>query len=200
VPPKPVEPKSNVDRDLQRLESDLKQLEAEYNMFFAGRLPKPPWETRSRVEALVKQYDRGHMTNTGDRFRFLTLQSRFAAFVDLWDRGLRAREEGRPGPFGPKPVTKVPATQKKVEDRILHVSSFRDPLREMDKLTELYESLSEARREVGEEQVPFHKFADLVKKQVKKLRETGSPEVAFRVAVKDGKVNLTARALKGVSE
>ena len=47
--------------------------------------------------------------------------------------------------------------------------------------------------------MPFHKFAELVKNQVKKLRETGSPEVAFRVAVKDGKVNFTARALKGVT-
>ena len=27
-------------------------------MFFSGRLPKPPWETRARVAALVKQYDR----------------------------------------------------------------------------------------------------------------------------------------------
>jgi len=39
-----------------------------------------------------------------------------------------------------------------------------------------------------------------VKSQVKKLREGGSPEVAFRVAVKDGKVNFTARALKGTKE
>jgi len=29
------------------------------------------------------------------------------------------------------------------------------------------------------------------------LKEKGSPEVAFRVAVKDGKVNFTARALRG---
>jgi hypothetical protein len=191
-------PPTNVERDLQRLEAELKQLEAEYNMFFAGRLPKPPWETRSRVEGLVKQYDRAYIQNYGDRFRFHTLQSRFSMFIDLWDRGMRAREEGRPGPFG-KPRSKE-LEKKRPEDRILHVSSFRDPLREMDKLTELYESLSEARREVGEENVPFHKFADLVKTQVKKLRETGSPEVAFRVAVKDGKVNLTARALKGVSD
>ena len=109
------------------------------------------------------------------------------------------REEGRPGPFaikrGPiEPEKKLP------EDRILHVSSFRDPVREIDKLTELYESLAEARREVGEDAPPFHKFAELVKNQVKKLRDTGSPEVAFRVAVKDGKVNFTARGLKGVSE
>ena len=33
----------------------------------------------------------------------------------------------------------------------------------MDKLHDLYDSLAEARREVGEEPVPFHKFAELVK-------------------------------------
>ena len=192
-------PPSTIDRDLTRLETDLKQLEAEYNMFFAGRLPKPPWETRARVEALVKQFDRGHIPNTGDRFRFTTLQSRYATFIDLWDRGLRAREEGRPGPFTRK-HTPAEAVKKGPENRILHVSSFRDPVREIDKLTDLYESLAEARREVGEDAPPFHKFAELVKNQVKKLRDTGSPEVAFRVAVKDGKVNFTARGLKGVSE
>src|ERR687898_1558809 len=90
-----------VQRDLQALAADLKQLEAEYNMFFAGRLPRPPWETRARVEALVKRWDRGVIETSVDRFRFQTLQARFAAFVDLWDRGLRSREEGRPGPFAP---------------------------------------------------------------------------------------------------
>ena len=191
-------PPSSIERDLQRLEADLKQLEAEYNMFFSGRLPKPPWETRARVEALVKQYDRAHIVNTGDRFRFTTLQSRFATFIDLWDRGLRAREEGRPGPFAQQ-RSKQPE-KKGPEDRILHVSSFRDPVREIDKLTELYESLAEARRDVGEAAPPFHKFADLVKNQVKKLKQAGSAEVAFRVAVKDGKVSFTARALKGAGE
>lgn len=189
----------DVDRDLQRLEVELKRLEAEYNMFFSGRLPKPPWETRSRVDALVKQYDRAYIQNYGDRFRFTTLQSRYATFIDLWDRGMRAREEGRPGPFAQvrKPE---PAGPAKPEDRILHVAAFRDPLREIDKLTDLYDSLVEARREVGEQAVPFHRFAELVKTQVKKLQQSGSPEVAFRVAVKEGKVSFTARALKGVKE
>jgi len=189
----------SIDRDLTRLEADLKQLEAEYNMFFSGRLPKPPWETRARVDALVKQFDRAYIPNTGDRFRFSTLQSRYAAFIDLWDRGLRAREEGRPGPFMHQRAGKEPE-RKGPEDRILHVSSFRDPVREIDKLTELYERLAEARREVGEDAPPFHKFAELVKNQVKKLRQSGAPEVAFRVAVKDGKVNFTARGMKGVSD
>lgn len=192
-------PAPEIDRDLRRLEAELKQLEVEYNMFFAGRLPKPPWETRSRVEALVKQYDRAFIQNYGDRFRFQTLQSKFMTFADLWDRGLRAREEGRAGPFSQKRPDQ-PAEPKRSDDKILHVAAFRDPVREMDKLHDLYNSLVEARRAVGEEAVPFHKFAELVKNQVKKLQSSGTPEVAFRVAVKDGKVNFTARALKGVSE
>ena len=190
---------TSVERDLQRLETELRRLEAEYNMFFAGRLPKPPWETRSRVDAIVKQFDRGHIPNTGDRFRFLTLQSRYAAFIDLWDRGLRAREEGRSGPFVHKRKEEK-VEPKKAEDRVLRVAAFKNPVQEQDKLHDLYDSLVEARRSIGEDALPFHKFADLVKTQVKKLRESGSPEVAFRVAVKDGKVNFTARAMKGTKE
>jgi hypothetical protein len=177
-----------------RLEADMKRLEVEYNMFFSGRLPKPPWETRARVAATIKRFDQAYIQNYGDRFRFSTLQARFAAFINLWDRGMRAREEGRAGPFGPK--QNDAATDAKASgDRILHVAAFRDPLLETDKLKGLYESLVEARRDVGEDAVPFDTFANLVRDQVRKLKTDGHPEVAFRVAVKDGKVNFTARAL-----
>jgi hypothetical protein len=148
---------------------------------------------------MVKRLDRARLSNYGDRFRFTTLQSRFAKFIDLWDRGLRAREEGRPGPFAQAPRA-TPAAPKRPDDRILHVATFSDPLREMDKLQDLYDSLSEARREAGQDQIPFHRFADLIKTQVTTLKERGSAEVAFRVAVKDGKVAFTARALKGITK
>lgn len=192
---------TEVERDLQRLAAELKRLEAEYNMFFSGRLPKPPWETRSRVEALIRQYDRAQIRNHSERFRFGTLQARFSTFVDLWDRGMRAREEGRPGPFSQPRGDKGRSKDEPNEgDRILYVAAFRDPVEEMEKLTDLYESIAEARRQVGDDPVPFHKFAELVKGQVARLRLGGSPEVAFRVAVKDGKVSFTARALQGVDE
>ncbi len=188
---------TELERDLRVLEAELKRLEAEYNMFFAGRLPKPPWETRGRVEALVKRLDRAYIQNYGDRFRFNTLQSRFSTFVELWERGMRAREEGRPGPFAPPRPAETRKAPAQRGDRILHVAAFTDPMKEIDKLHELYDRLAEARREVGEEAVPFHKFADLIKNQVTKLRKSGTPEVAFRVAVKDGKVSFTARGMKG---
>jgi len=190
---------SDIDRDLRRLEAELRQLEAEYAMFFSGRAPTPPWETRGRVEALVRQYDRAHIANFGDRFRFTTLQSRFTVHAELWDRGLRAREEGRPGPFAWRaPATEPPTPHH--EDRIVHVACLRDPLVEFDKLTELYDSLSEARREAGEKPVPFPRFAALVKQQVARLGHAGSDEVAFRVALKNGKVSFTARPLKGARD
>jgi hypothetical protein len=184
------------ERELQILEVELRKLEGEYNMYFSGRSPRPPWETRSRVELIVKKLDRAYIQNYAHRFRFTTLQARFAAFVDLWDRGLRAREEGRPGPFVRKRSEEKKAPPK-VEDRILFVTAFSDPMKEMDKLHDLYDTLRDARQELGEENVPFHKFTELVKNQVAKLKKDGAPEVAFRVSVKDGKLNFTAKGLKG---
>ena len=192
-----AEPSADIDRELMVLEAELKRLEAEYNMFFAGRLARPPWETRGRVEAMVKRIDRMHLANYGDRFRFSTIQARYATFVDLWDRGLRAREEGRPGPFAQQQRTPAAEKPQRAEDRILYVTTFNDPIREMEKLRDLYDSLADARREVGQDAIPFHKFAELIKTQVSTFKEKGSEEVAFRVAVKDGKVAFTARAMRG---
>jgi hypothetical protein len=191
-------PAHETDKQIIRLELELKRLEAEYNMFFAGRLPKPPWETRSRVDHLLKTIERGHLQNFGDRFRLSTLQARFAAFVDLWDRGLRAREEGRPGPFTHLKADKK-VEEKAPEDRVVFSAAFRDPMAEMDKLHDLYDSLTDARRQAGTDSVPFEKFAEMVKTQVDKMQAAGNAEVAFRVAIKDGRVNLTALALQGAA-
>ena len=188
---------TEIQKDLQTLAAGLKQLEAEYNMFFAGRLPRPPWETRNRVAALVKKWDRGYIQTAADRFQFDTLQRRFQTFIDLWDRGLRAREEGRgTGPFAAPPPREAPKP-KAADAKVLHVTAFQDPMRELDKLHTLYDSLMDARRESGADVVPFHRFAALVKDQVTKLKSDGSEAVAFRVAVVEGKVNFTARVVKG---
>jgi hypothetical protein len=187
---------TEIARELQVLEAELKRLETEYNLFFGGRLPRPPWETRSRVENLVKRLDRTNINNTGERFRFSTLQSRFSTFVELWDRGLRSREEGRPGPFAqPRPAPS--RATKHEDDRILHVTTVRDPMREMSKLHELYDQLVEARKTVGKQAMPFHQFAELVKTQVTSLKGKGSEEIALRVAVRDGKIALTAKPVRG---
>lgn len=189
---------AEINRELTAFEADLKRLEAEYNMYFAGRLPRPPWETRARVEATVKRLDRTSITNYGVRFRFNTLQTRLSRFIDLWDRALRAREEGRPGPFSQvrKPGA-APPEPEPVQDKIYKVETFNDPSAESDKMQKLYESFVEARQQAGQDRVSFDRFANLVTSQVRALKDKGGTEVAFRVAIKDGKVAFTARALRG---
>jgi len=186
-------------RDLQALEAELKKLEAEYNMYFAGRAPRPPWETRGRVDTLFKRWSRTHVQSGVDRFRLDALQMRYRKFIELWDRAMRAREEGRPGPFAQRhaPAPAIDTRERPPNTKVLSVTSFTDPLREMDKLHSLYDSLMEARRGAGESIVPFHKFAALVQERVGKLRQPDDgAEVAFRVAVKDGKVSLTAKGVR----
>jgi hypothetical protein len=191
---------SDLDRDLRKLEADLRKLEAEYNMFFAGQLPRPPWETRAHVEQSVKRLERaGSISGTyAERFRLQTLQSRFATFVDLWDRGLRAREEGRPGPFSRK--GREDAGPQPQADRVVYVTVFSDPKDELDRLRELYERIADVRNELGEPQVPFHRFAGLIREKVNAFKKRGAPEVAFRVSVQDGKITFSARGLKGTPD
>jgi hypothetical protein len=200
---------SEFDQEMVKLEAEIKRLEAEYNMFFAGRLPRLPWETRARVEALVKRYDRMSLRNTAEKFRFNTLQSKFQAFVDLWERHLKAKEEGRPvrgrraGGVAPpaaaaEPSRSAPQREAAVPTgpRVVAVTTLKDPLSEAERLQALYDKLSAARKEAGEKPVPFEAFKQVVRAQVTKLG-SGTGEVAFRIAVQDGKVTLTAKAMKG---
>ena len=164
-------------------------------MFFAGQLPRPPWETRGRVDVLVKRIDRVPLSNYGARFRFTTLQSRFMAFANLWDRGLRAREEGRAGPFAQVPSIVKQATPPR--DRVLAVATIGDPTRDKDKVRDLFENFSAARREAGQAAVPFQRFAELIKTQVSAFKKKGCAEMSFRVSLKDGKAVFSGRAMRG---
>jgi hypothetical protein len=198
---------SEFEQQMAQLEAEIKRLEAEYNMFFAGRLPRLPWETRARVDALVKRYDRMNLRNTAEKFRFGTLQARYVAFSELWERSLKAREEGRPrrgrrhvAPAAPPAAAAAPPPAARQggtsPPRVVAVTAFRDPAAEGERLSELYERLSAARKEAGEKPVPFEAFKQVVRAQVTKLG-AGQAEVAFRVSVENGKVTLTAKALKG---
>ena len=79
----------------------------------------------------------------------------------------------------------------------MYVTVFSDPVREMDRLQDLYERITDVRQELGEPQVPFHKFAGLIRDKVSAFKNRGAPEVAFRVTVHEGKITFSARGLKG---
>lgn len=189
-------PKSDFDREMAVLEAEIRRLEAEFNMFFAGRLPRPPWETRARVAALVKRHDQSFIRNTADRFRFDSLQNRHAKFIELWERQMTNRELGRV-PVGAKRAQEPPRpSPKEAEPKetgiVVRFGSGGDPDAESRRVQELYEKLSEAKRQVGEAPIAVERLEALVKAQVEKFGADGS-KIAFRVETKDGKVSLTVK-------
>lgn len=185
---------TELERDLQQLAADLRRLEIEYTQFFAGRSPKPPLPLRQSVETLLKRLDRAPFEQIAQRFRFQTLQSRFATFTELWDRSMRQREEGRAAPG--TPVKESTAAGGHPKDRLVLEAAIVDPKRETDRLDDLYDVLCEARRSAGEREIPFEKFVEVVTGQVERFRREGTGPVTFRVTTKDGKVRFTARATK----
>lgn len=187
-------PPSELERELQALAVQLKKVEAEYTMYFSGRTSRPPVESRAGLDRAFKRVSRSSFDSSMTRFQFTTLQARYSSFSDLWDRGVRAREEGRGGPFMRQPPESAPAP---ASEDVVHATAFRDPVQEMDKLRDLYDALMDARRDEGHDAVPFHKFATMVREQVRTLqaRHPGD-EVWFRVTRQAGKVSLTARAVR----
>lgn len=207
-------PVSEFERRLQELDGEIKRLELEYMQFQTGRLAKLPWESRKRVETLVKQYDRMHIQNTAERFRFEGLQSRFSAFCERWERDLKMRELGRPGPRGRSvsdpPSGSTTVAPSAVRDRAAapadaagparpEVVALRDPDAQLDKVQALHEKLNAARRQAGDADVPFERFREVVRAQLTKHAKDGV-EVAFRVGVQDGRVVFTAKPKTGTND
>jgi len=189
------------ERDLRQLEADLRKLESEYTMYFAGQIRRPPIETRNRVDAMIRRYDRSYIQGYVDRFRFTTLQTRYHKFVELWDRGMRVREEGRViGGLAaqkreraqppPQPVSAPPPKPSEFS------TTIADPTRDVERLKELHARLAQAGEAVGQATPPFTKFAQMVQAQVRKLQQAGASSVDFHVAIKSGKVAFSAKGLK----
>ncbi len=191
-------PKSDWDKQMMQLDAEIRRLEAEFNMFFAGRLPRPPWETRARVAALVKKHDQGFIRNTADRFRFESLQSRYSKFIELWERQMTSRELGRPMPGGrrseppPPPRRPEPEDEPAMDPGMVRFARDQQLSADSEPVKQLFEQLSDAKKQVGESPVAIDRLAALVRAQVDKFAAEGK-DVTFEVAMKDGKVSLTAK-------
>lgn len=211
--------KTEFDKQMLHLDAEIRRLEAEYNMFFAGRLPRPPFETKNRVHALVKKHDNSFIRNTADRFRFETLQTRYYKFMELVEKQMTAKELGRPMigriALTPKPAAPprpaaepAPAAQASAAERARDsaeknaekaekiVKFGRGDAAADSRVKELYEQLAAAKKQVGEAPVAYERVAALVKAQVSKFGDENT-NVAFKIALKDGKVSLTVKPEKG---
>ena len=197
-----------VPEDLDQLESGIRQLQIEWEKFFAGIEKKPPAELKRRVEGLVKRYAYAEIRNNGDRFRYQSLASRYNTFAELWAKRLRAIEEGRPaglhGARVPPPPPPPPAPNSAAAAAAARAAAgageyrVRHPDQDAAAVRNLYQQFVEARRSTGETgAVKFESFQKLIAQQASRmLAEKGAKAVDFRLETKDGKVSLKAKPVK----
>ena len=184
------------DEQLTRLEEDIRRLRIEFDIFFNGAAKRPPYDTKGRVETLLKRLGDDRTLNYAQRYRYNSLGARYNAFRELWRRTMQGREEGR------DPVSAARAnTHKQVPARKVAPASFvcLDAHREVEVVKSIYESLLQAKRLCGEptEDLSFPKFHRLIASKADSIKQQrGCNGVRFSVLVENGHVSFKARAAR----
>ena len=180
---------TELEADIVRLESGIRQLKIQYDMFFAGSIPKQPHELRLEIERLIKRYANAPIRKYSARFHFNSLVSRFNSLSELWSKTLRTLEEGdRPAP--------AVADRAGHGEQVVARCTVAETADERGNLKLLHARLLEARKKSGEGpgKLSFETFVKSVSAQAGKLREkTGCAKVELRVIVQDRKVVVKAR-------
>jgi hypothetical protein len=176
------------DQDLERLESEMRRLKIEYDIFFNGGALKPPIDTKGRVETMIKRLFDVKGMNFGQRFKYNGLVARYNVMRELWRRQTQRREES-----GLPPTVEAVSAARALNIII----RCRDPKREPEKVSELYDHLLAAKRECGERvhNLSFEAFQGFILTRTAQMkRDLKADAVDFIIAVESGRVRFTARA------
>lgn len=177
-----------IEADLARLETGLRELKIQYDMFFAGALPHEPFVLRARLERMVKQYSEMPLRKYQHRFQLNQLVARFNSFCELWGRHIRSLEEGD---------RVMPALRDRADARERVVARCRLGEQAQDRdLKRIHKEFMKARKQAEGDgkAVPFKAFAAKIAAQARQLREAhGCDAVELKVVKKDRQVLLKAK-------
>lgn len=197
--------------DLDTIERSIRRLQIDWDKFFGGLERKPPYDVRIKLEALLRLYAHSEIRNSTERFRYQSLTARYSILSELWNKRLRAKEEGRPfgahglkaevlppapppppEPEPPRPAAPAPRVKKDTEIRV------KNPERDVAAVQALYQRFLAERKRTGETAgVKYESFQKLIGQQTQRLlAEKGGQAVDFRLETKDGRVSLKAKVVK----
>jgi hypothetical protein len=183
-----------VDEQLARLEEDIRRLKVEFDIYFNGAAKRPPYDTKGRVETIIKRLADERTLSFAQRYHYNSLAARFTSFMQLWRRTMQDREEGR----GPATQRRA-APQAPEPEQAPATFVCKDPRGDVRTVRGLYDALVEARQRCGEstDDLSFARFHRMVAEKSEALKErAGCERVQFSVAVKDGRVQFKAKADK----
>ncbi|HLJ86561.1 MAG TPA: MXAN_5187 C-terminal domain-containing protein [Candidatus Angelobacter sp.] len=189
-----------IDEELSLLDENVRRLKIEYDVYFGGGSKKPPADTEWRVQSVLRKYGDGSRMNFAQRFRFNSIQQKYALFSALWQQKLKIKEEGyrRPqdavlGIQGLRPE-EHPPSHATTEDKPFSIDCA-DADRELAKIETLFNALADARRKAGDNTVgSMDSFKNFVRQKTAQIRKDfGCGAVEYCVELKDGQVRLKAR-------
>src|SRR5215475_2989574 len=82
------------DEELTVLDSQLRRLKIEYEIFFSNPTKRPPTDIEWMVLSMLRKFSDGGRMNFSQRYRYNEMAQRYAIYSDLWRKKCRIREEG----------------------------------------------------------------------------------------------------------
>jgi hypothetical protein len=197
-----------IDEELTHLDSLLRRLKIEYEVYFNNPTKRPPADLEWKVLALLRKNSDGGRMNFSQRFKYNEQAQRYAVYSDLWRKKMRIREEGYRRPqdalLSVQGVREAEHEQK--HHPVYGVSAgaqarafsmaFTDASAQTEEVERLYNALVAAKKKSGEAvSGNLDSFSTFVKKKTDQIRKQyGCPAVEYSVELQDGQVKLKAKA------
>ena len=207
------------DEELNVLDSQLRRLKIEYEIFFSNPTKRPPTDIEWKVLSLLRKFSDGGRMNFTQRYRYNEMAQRYAVYSDLWRKKSRIREEGYRRPqdalLSVQGVRVLEDEHKSQHHPVYGVShaaaaaaaaeggAASQPFTlstvdqdEREQVERLYNTLVAAKKKAGENVTGgIDSFTTFVQKKTEQIRKQYHCEnVEYSVELTDGHVKLKAKA------
>ena len=203
-----------LDEELTVLDTQLRRLKIEYEIFFSNPTKRPPTDIEWKVLALLRKFSDGGRMNFSQRYRYNEMAQRYAVYSDLWRKKSRIREEGYRRPQDA--LLSVQGVRVDAEEHKPHHhhaygvghaaaagANSSQPFTihsvdqgEREQVERLYNTLVAAKKKAGENvSGNFDSFNAFVQKKTEQIRKQYKCDgVEYSVELTDGGVKLKAKA------
>ncbi|HEY1676578.1 MAG TPA: MXAN_5187 C-terminal domain-containing protein [Candidatus Sulfotelmatobacter sp.] len=208
------------DEELTLLDSQLRRLKIEYEIFFSNPTKRPPTDVEWKVLSMLRKFSDGGRMNFSQRYRYNEMAQRYAVYSDLWRKKSRIREEGYRRPqdallsvqgvrtdadehkaahhpvYGVSQAAAAAASGAGAPASAPHFTLQSVDQGEREQVERLYNTLVAAKKKAGENvSGNIDSFTTFVKKKTDEIRKQHKCEsVEYSVELADGHVKLKAKA------
>jgi len=209
------------DEELNVLDSQLRRLKIEYEIYFSNPTKRPPTDVEWKVLSLLRKFSDGVRMNFSQRYRYNEMAQRYAVYSDLWRKKSRIREEGYRRPqdallsvqgvrlaeeepkqqhhhpvYGVGHAAAATAAAAAAETSSQPFTLHSVDMAEREQVERLYNTLVAAKKKAGENvSGNIESFTTFVQKKTEQIRKQYHCEnVEYSVELTDGHVKLKAKA------